>query len=41
MKTALYQKKFKKTLNQRKLLQTSQSKAETEYYWTNTDRDVW
>jgi len=28
MKTALYQKEFKKTLNQRKLLHTSQSKTE-------------
>ena len=41
MKTALYQKKFKKAQNQQKLLHTLQSKAESEYYGTNTNRGIW
>jgi len=40
MKTALYQKKFKKAQNQQKLLHTLQSKAESEYYGTNTNRGI-
>jgi len=40
MKTALSQKKFKKTLNQQKLLRTSQSKTEAEHYGTSTDRGI-
>jgi len=41
MKTALYQKKkFKKAQNQQKLLHTLQSKAESEYYRTNTNRGI-
>jgi len=38
MKTALCRKRFKKTLNQRNLLHTSQQKAEAEYYGTHTNR---
>jgi len=40
MKTALCQKIFKKMLNQRSLLHTSQSNAEAEYHGTNTDRAI-